>query len=107
MDERFQNEVLESIANDYEALEQIIGHFRRVAPEIDASVQNISEALENLIEQGLARVYKLSPWPPHVTEVPFDASKLDKLYFYVTPDGKRIVEQNSKLETRQLDNSIN
>ena len=99
MDKRFQNEVLASIADDYEPLEQVLEHLRRFTPEMDASIHNISQALENLLKHGLARAYVLSPHPPHVTEVPFDGSKLDELYFYVTPQGKQVVEQDSKLET--------
>jgi aryl-alcohol dehydrogenase-like predicted oxidoreductase len=98
-EDRFRIEVLSSIADDYEPLTQILDHFQRFAPEMEASGHKVKEALGDLVQQGLARAYVLSSHPPQVTEVDFDPSNIENLYFYATAAGKRVVESDSKLET--------
>jgi len=51
----------------------------------------VSEALADLIVSGLVQAYRLSP--PHAAKVDFDPNGIDELWFYVTSEGKKLVQE--------------
>jgi hypothetical protein len=85
------------MANDYEDLEILVDEVLKFASEIGhaPSRMEIIEGLEQLINEGLAQAYILSPTSPHATPVNFRRNDVDGLWFYVTPEGKRLVKSES------------
>ena len=86
-------------ANDYENLPVIIqdvtnwGKSRNISP----AREEIIEAIETLVVDGHAQCYLLSSRAPHSTAVKFDRTRVDDLYFYLTPAGKKIVKNTEEL----------
>ncbi len=86
-----RDHVLCAIANDYE-------DFAIISDEVSkwqgksVSHSEIVEALAEVISMGLAQAYVLSPTPPHTTPVGFSKDDVERLWFYVTPEGKRLVQ---------------
>ncbi|MGB8769788.1 MAG: hypothetical protein WCC92_09245 [Candidatus Korobacteraceae bacterium] len=46
-----------------------------------------------MINDGLAQAYLLSPKQLHAQKVDFDPGRIDELWLYVTPEGKKLVEE--------------
>src|ERR1700722_17851640 len=86
--------LLNSMAEDYENLQIIIrdvtnwGERRHVRP----TRTEVVSAIEKVIADGYAQSFLLSPRPPHSTAVAFDLKRVDDLYFYLTPVGKKILK---------------
>jgi hypothetical protein len=73
-DNRFVRElVLSVISDDYESLEIIVDSIRRLPGPlaIQPNESHIQRALAELVKEGLAAAYLLSPQPPHVTPATF------------------------------------
>lgn len=89
-----QDFVLDAIADDYESLDVIVGDVSKWAEESGTSItrQGIIRALEQLIQEGSAQAYVLSSQPPYAQPVEFSSEDVDRLWFYLTPQGKRLVE---------------
>ena len=91
--------VLNSIADDYENVDQVI--LRDVAQCLSKRGQTIERreivnALDGLIEDGLAKAYLLSGREPYVTELhgmpALDVIEEDfRTYFYITQKGKDLL----------------
>ena len=91
----FEHSVLSAVSDDYEDINQILNYLHRfhevsLSP---ATKGEVAEAMADLIASGLAQAYLLSPQPPHSTKVDFDPSRIDELWFYVTPEGKKFVQE--------------
>ena len=94
-DEVLKNLVLRAVADDYESLEKISEDIYLWASERSLKVgpRGILNALKDLIGEDYVRSYFLSAGPPGSAEmVSFDENKLHDLWFYVTPRGKKRVE---------------
>ncbi|MGA7461116.1 MAG: hypothetical protein WBW69_12880 [Candidatus Korobacteraceae bacterium] len=85
-----KDSVLNAIADDYESVATILETVRKF-DEPEATAHDISQALEELVREGLAQTYELSPSPPHSKLVDFDVNRADELWFYVTSEGKNLV----------------
>lgn len=92
MDAETRHALLSEISDDYESVETIDGSLRFHGLDSLVTHEEIAEALKQLIEEGLAQAYQLSPHPPHTQQVDFDAKLVEQLWFYVTPKGKEIVK---------------
>ena len=93
MHPRVKDYLLNSMADDYENFEMLFSETLRQAKQ-QGQVLNRAEtleAIEQLISQGLAQAYILSPTPPFATPVEFRRSDVEQLWFYITPTGKRFV----------------
>jgi hypothetical protein len=87
--------VLEAVANDYETFVCILGTVSQWLAERDlqASRDAIAAALHRAINEGYVRAYALSSHEPHSQAVEFSPDRLDDVWFYATPSGKRFVDQ--------------
>ena len=85
--------VLNTIADDYESFEIVWEHVRRWAAERAVSVgpDSVVETLERAVREGDAQAYLLSPHPPHSQPIDFSRDRIDDLWFYLTPKGKRTI----------------
>jgi hypothetical protein len=92
MESRVKHYLLNSMANDYEDLEILFDEVSKLAPVGQApSRMETIEALEQLVNEGLAQAYILSPGSPHARPVSFRRNDVDNLWFYVTPEGKKLI----------------
>ncbi len=92
MDADFVRDVLQAIADDYEDVETILLDLRNWHPERIINIEEVSGALKQLTERGLAKAYELSATKGEddwATAVPFDGERVDELHFYITAEGKR------------------
>ncbi len=90
MASQMRDPVLNAIADDYESIETILEAVRKFDDPM-ATADQVTDALSDLIKDGLAQAYDLSPWPPHVKMVDFELSRALELWFYVTSKGKDLV----------------
>ncbi len=92
--EILQSLVITAMANDYEDFEMILHETLNWAPQKGLTVarEEVIEALEQLIEDGYAQAWVLSPTSP-AEVVPYSRENLDNLYFYVTPRGRELVHK--------------
>jgi hypothetical protein len=88
--------VLINMADDYESFEYLLEHAQQWASENGVSVTRdaIAAALGRAIREGDAKAYLLSSRPPHSQVVEFSLDRIDDLWYYVTPKGKRTVAQS-------------
>lgn len=87
--------VLRAMAADYEDFETVFDQtieFARTSGQ-RLNTPEIIGILENVIEEGLAQAYVLSPTEPWATPVEFSRDRAETLWFYLTPEGKRQVGQ--------------
>jgi len=68
-----------------------------------ASTNEIGAALRQLINEGLAQAYVLSPHPPHAQRVKFEPGKMEELWFYVTAQGRQRVEKQNESANTEPD----
>jgi len=95
MEASVRNYVLSAIADDYEDLEIVSSEVTKWAKEdgkISVAREEIIRGLEQLIDEGYAKAYVLSPQPPHAKSVPFSAEHIGELRFYITPKGKKLAK---------------
>lgn len=92
---QLQGFVLEAVANDYESFACILETVSQWLAERDlqASRDAVAAALHRAINEGYVRAYVLSSLEPHSQAVEFSPDRLDDLWFYATPNGKRFVDQ--------------
>jgi hypothetical protein len=91
----FNEVVLTAISDDYENVDAIL-RLIQVLSDSRADVSQVGEALRELVIDGLAATYELSAFSPHAKLIGFDASRIDELWFYVTPEGKRFVQSRNQ-----------
>ena len=84
-----------AISDDNEDIETVRRYVQKFH-ETTISSGQASRALGELVQDGLAQAYLLSPQPPHATKVGFDPNRIDELWFYVTPEGKKFVQELNK-----------
>lgn len=91
--------VIRAMADDYENLEQVVGWATRSLSEqgLQASWEELIEVLRQVIDDGLARAYILSPEPPYSTPVPFTLADSGNLWFYLTAEGIDAVKRIASL----------
>ncbi len=89
---QIKDSVLNAIADDYENIETILETVQKFDSPA-ATVHQVSETLHDLIQDGLAQAYDLSPGVPHATKADFSSNRIDELWFYVTPEGKKFVQE--------------
>lgn len=85
--------VLGAISDDYESLETLLVEIAYWAEQSGATVniQEVVEALEGLIREGLAEAFSFPGKPPWVAQsTPYSADHVGDLWFYVTPKGKQM-----------------
>jgi hypothetical protein len=86
--------VMTSMADNFENLQLIFANVTSWARSRDVSPtrDEVIRTIENVIVDGYAQSYLLSPHPPHSTPVAFDLKRVDDLHYYLTPAGKAIVK---------------
>ena len=91
--------LLRSMADDYESFEILFNEASRQAEEQGQppSRAEAIEALEQLINEGLAKAYILSPTRSGSMPAEFSRRDVDQLWFYITPDGKRLISNPAAL----------
>jgi hypothetical protein len=92
--------VLAAASDDYESIEIILESLPKAFEEENESVKNVREedvinAIRALHEKGLVAAYKLSPFPPHATEVSLE-EPIESLWFYATKSGISHVTESQK-----------
>jgi len=87
-----------SMADDYENLQIIVNEVTTKAGSRQKALSRheIIKAIQGLISDGYAQPYVLSPHPPHATPAAFDPERVDDLYYYLTPAGKKILTEHTK-----------
>jgi hypothetical protein len=97
MELEFKRNVLRAMADDYENLETVCNETSKWTHESGRTItrSEIVQTLETLINEGLAQAYSLSPTRASATPVEFNKDKVENLWFYLTPDGKRRFEELS------------
>lgn len=93
MNTRVKHSVLRAISDDYEDLAIVLRYMRRFTEDTQVTPEEICQALAALINDGLAQAYLLSPKQLHAQKVDFDPGRIDELWLYVTPEGKKLVEE--------------
>jgi hypothetical protein len=99
LDRTFREYALRAISDDYEEFEKILQDVTGWAAACGVTPDRSStlRALEELIRDGYAQAYILSAVPPGKAEaVSYSLDRLDELWFYVTPKGKRLARQLHK-----------
>ena len=88
-----------SVADDYENLQLIIRDVTRWGKRLQVSPtrEEVIKAIEHVIVDGYAQSYLLLPRSPHSVPVAFDLQRVDDLYFYLTPAGKKLVKNVEEL----------
>jgi len=88
-----------SVADDYENLPIIIEVVTNWAKgrNVFPAREEVVNAIETLTVEGHVQSYWLSPHAPHAAAVQFDRNRVDDLYFYLTPAGKKIVKNTEEL----------
>jgi aryl-alcohol dehydrogenase-like predicted oxidoreductase len=81
-----RNSVLSAISDDYESLELILDSVHR-HDDPTPTAEQVSLALAELVKDGLAQAYELSPEHPHATAVNVDPDRIEEQWFYATPKG--------------------
>ena len=89
---------LRAIADDYEEFERIFHDAGEYAAERGRYISRseTQEALEDLITEGYAKAYELSPDCSPARAVRYSAADLTRLWFYVTPSGKERAKELKK-----------
>lgn len=82
--------ILESVANDYEGLEQITDQIATwTVTSVDRlDVEKIRAALADAIQAGYVEAYEIDSTPPHVIEISTTGASLDGNWFLITELGK-------------------
>ncbi len=85
--------VLNVIADDYESWLMILKEVRRMSKQDGVTVRRseILKALDHIVTTGLAKAYVLSSTQPYATIVDWNRDRVREFYYYVTPDGVRLV----------------
>jgi hypothetical protein len=96
VDTPVRDKVLTAISDDYEDMQNILRYLDRLYAMSSVTPDEVCEALADLTACGLAQAYLLSPRPPHARKVDFDSSRIDQLWFYVTAEGKKLVENMNR-----------
>src|SRR3954468_16431975 len=98
----FNEVVLTAISDDYENVQTILRYLQLLL-DVRADASQVGEALRELVIDGLAQTYEFQHSSPHAKLIDFDASRIDEVWFYVTPEGKRVVQsRNQGPQNRQL-----
>jgi hypothetical protein len=87
---------LRSISDDYETFERVFRDVCLWANErgIIADRASTLATLEGLIGNGYAQAYILSSRPPEsVLPVTYARDRVGELWYYLTPEGKRLVDE--------------
>jgi hypothetical protein len=86
--------ILDAVADDYEDLETVVGEAERQASAAGsrASREGVVQGLEDLVSQGYVQCYSFSRSSGKFEPHPFTRALAQDLWFYVTPQGKKIVE---------------
>jgi hypothetical protein len=89
---------LRAISDDYEEFERIFRDVTEgtVACGKDASRSETQQALEELVRGGYAQAYLLEPRAKQAKAVNYSSADLYRLWFYVTPSGKKLARELSK-----------
>jgi hypothetical protein len=90
--------ILESVANDYEGLEQITDQIAMWTdtPVDRVDVEKIRAALADAVGSGYVEAYELNPTPPHCIEISTTDASLDGKWFLITELGKARCGQTSQ-----------
>ncbi len=91
--------VMRAMADDYEDLGHVIGWTMKSAAShgLQTSREELIDVLKQLVEDGCAQAYMLSPEPPHATPVPLSDKDFEDLWFYLTPKGLSLVRRSVPL----------
>ena len=87
--------VATAVANDYECFDSILEDVGRLLAEdgLSSDQPAVLETLERLVANGYVKAYSL----PDQAEVPFSRDRLNELWFYATPQGKRLANEEPLL----------
>ena len=83
---------LRSISDDYENLETIIADILSwtVGTTVEPTRETVLAALSELIQHGYAQAYRFEPPFREAKQERYTPERADDLWFYVTPEGKRL-----------------
>jgi hypothetical protein len=86
---------MDAIADDYEEISHISELVHKWASsELSVSHDEIRKTLQQLIEEGLAKAYLLSPYNPPLELPGFDNSHAENLYFWLTDAGRQAIKRD-------------
>jgi hypothetical protein len=91
--------VITIVSDDYENFEVILGQTRHLASLKGVTVHEdeVAQAVEKVIAEGLVEAYFLSPHEPHSVKTQYSLEQVHELWFYVTPQGKAAAKGIPKL----------
>ena len=83
--------VAAAVADDYESFDLIVETVVKLLAQDGLSTEGpvILDILGELVANGYVKAYAL----PATTEVPFSRDRLKELWFYATPEGKRLANE--------------
>lgn len=88
--------VMSAMADDYESLETIVESVNWMASENDLpgfAMRDVQPTVAELVREGYASAYILSPTPPHSTIVDYSDNRADELWFMLTAAGIRAMNE--------------
>lgn len=87
--------VVNALADGYENLECILELVAKSALDRNLTLtrDEVVAALERAIREGCIQAYLLSPVPPYSQVVTFSPERIDAFWFYITPEGERLLKQ--------------
>ena len=90
--------VLNEVSDDYENLQYIVEHVQKWSAEygLTPTRSEIVTALISLIEAEMISAFDLSAKSPIVIDVTDLTGKMDDLWYYQTPAGKTLHQQNDE-----------
>ncbi len=88
--------VLSTIADDYESFRIIAHETSERSAKLGLAVNHemILDVLADLILQGLAKAYVLSPQVPYATPAEYSRGRSHTLWYWITDKGKLLLEQS-------------
>ena len=95
-DQVIRKHVLFAMANSDEDFATIVSEVTKFASEEGIAVdrQTILEKLGEVIKEGYAQALAVSPERPNIAKpTEFSPERVEDLWFYVTPKGKKLVDQ--------------
>jgi hypothetical protein len=100
MKQTIKDSVRRAMADDYESFELILKGVNN--PEwvgvegVHPTPDEVTSALVELINDGDAQGYVLSPNEPHVTKAAYSEERLYELWYYLTKQGIAIVKKQNE-----------
>ena len=84
-------DILDAVSNDYESFDLITQQVLKWAADDGrtATPGDVLDLLQVVTREGYVQAYLLSTNPPYAEPVAFSPSRLEELWFRITPEGKQ------------------